>query len=199
MTEPLLRVGVVADTHVPDRVATLHPDLLAALRAARVERILHAGDISVPAVIAELSTIALVDMARGNRDWDFRSRKGWVNQLELAGVRVALMHGHGNWFNYVFDKFFYIAQGYRFSRYRTLLLRAARGAKVIVFGHTHHAENFWIKEQLIFNPGSAWRGFHSVANPSWGLLSFYTGGRVEANIYELPGYRVVKGEWVKIS
>jgi putative phosphoesterase len=186
----------VADTHIPDRVKTLHPGLLPALRAARPDFILHAGDVSTPGVLDILREIAPVEMARGNRDWFFQGKMGWVNQLELGGVRIALMHGHGSWLYYAIDKWFYLFQGYRFDRYRSILLKAAKNARVIVFGHTHHAENFWIGDQLIFNPGSASFGLGTAVKPGWGLLNIYPEGRVEGEIFKLNGYRAVKGEWV---
>ncbi len=186
----------MADTHIPDRVKSLHPELLPALRAAHPDIILHAGDVSTPPVLEILREIAPVEMARGNRDWSFRGKQGWVNHLEFAGVRVALMHGHGSWFHYIVDKWFYLTQGYRFERYRPILLKASRGARVIVYGHTHFAENFWIGDQYIFNPGSASFGLGKKVNPGWGMLKVYPAGRVEGEIFELRGYRAVRGEWV---
>ena len=185
----------MADTHIPDRVSGLHPALLPALQAARVERILHAGDISSRKVIEELAQIAPVDFVRGNRDWFNQRQTGRVVQLQFAGTPVALMHGHISWWHYIFDKFFYISQGYRFERYLPFLLRAGNGARVIVFGHTHHAENIWLDGKLLFNPGSAGFGFRRVHNPSWGLLQFYADGRVEGTICVLEGYSLENGDW----
>jgi putative phosphoesterase len=182
-------------------VKCLHPNLLSTLRAANLDCILHAGDISTKPVIAALGEVAPVEIARGNRDWSFREKNGWVNHLELGGVPVALMHGHGSWKNYLIDKVIYMLHGqeYRFERYQPVLLRAGKNARVIVFGHTHHAENFWIGNQLIFNPGSASFGFRQRVNPSWGILKIYPGGQVEGEILELKGYRPVKGEWIETS
>jgi predicted phosphodiesterase len=149
-------------------------------------------------VIAELAQIAPVDVARGNRDWSFH-KTAMVNHLRLAGVPVALMHGHISWVHYLLDKGFYIFQGYRFRRYLPFLLRAARDARVIVFGHTHHAENKWVQGRLFFNPGAAGVIYGTISGPSWGLLSFYPGGKVEGEIFTLQGYRLVKGEWIKGS
>lgn len=168
------------------------------MQAARPDVILHAGDIILPAVIAELEKIAPVEVARGNRDWAFPKAK-WVNQVELAGVRVALMHGHIGLLHYLADKFAYMAQGYRFERYRPYLLRASQGARVVVFGHTHHIENTWVEGQLLFNPGSAGLGFLNLYPPSWGLLSFFSDGNIMGEVFEMKGYRIVKGEWLRIS
>jgi uncharacterized protein len=162
-----------------------------------LDHILHAGDVSVPRVITRLREIAPVDVARGNRDFTLPLKIGWVTQLQFAGVRLALMHGHGNWIRYIFDKFYFIAQGYRLERYLPILMRDAGDARVVVFGHTHHSLNSLINGKLLFNPGSASFGFGKKANPSWGILNFYPNARVEGEIFELKGYRAVKGEWVQ--
>ncbi|MDO8970486.1 MAG: metallophosphoesterase family protein, partial [Saprospiraceae bacterium] len=96
---------------------TLHPGLLPALENAHLDHVLHAGDVSTWRVIELLREIAPVDVARGNRDLSLPREIGWVKHIQLAGVPVALMHGHGNWFRYFFDKIFYLSQGYRLERY----------------------------------------------------------------------------------
>jgi hypothetical protein len=194
--EPILRVGVVADTHIPDRARSLHPGLIPALRAAGVERILHAGDISIRSVIEELEQVAPVDLARGNRDWAFRDAR-WVTQLHLAGVPVALMHGHINWYHYLTDKWYYVRDGYRLERYMPRLAQAAGDARVIVFGHTHRSEIVRLDGRLFFNPGSAGFGFKRNLNPSWGLLKFFAGGRVEGEVFELSGYGLQDRAWAR--
>lgn len=193
--QPVLRVGVVADTHIPDRVKTFHPGLLQALEKARVDHILHAGDVSTQWVIERLREIAPVDAARGNRDFTLPWKVKWVSHLQFAGVPLALMHGHGNLFQYFLDKYFYLSQGYRLERYLPILMRDAKDARVIVFGHTHHRVNTHHQGVLLFNPGSASFGLEKGMNPSWGLLKFYADASVEAEIFELEGYRYVKGEW----
>jgi len=136
-------------------------------------------------------------MAPGNRDWSFHWRGSWVNRLELAGVSVALMHGHISWLNYIVDKWFYIFQGYRFERYKPALKRAGEGAKVIVFGHTHFPEIFWEEGQLLFNPGSAGFGCKRGQNPSWGMLEIFSDGKVTGKIVALKGFHLVKGQWIR--
>ena len=136
-------------------------------------------------------------MARGNRDWSIRSTGSWVNRLELGGVSVALMHGHISWLNYVVDKWFSLYQGYRFERYKPALKRAARGARVIVFGHTHSPEIVWEDGQLFFNPGSAGFGLSRGRNPSWGLLEIFADGKVTGKIIALKGFQLVNKQWIQ--
>ncbi len=183
---PWLRIGVVADTHVPDRVSRLHPGLLPALDAAGVDLILHAGDVCVPGVLAALGEIAPVWAARGNRDWAFYGRLPLRLRLDLAGMPVILSHGHGGWWPYLLDKWRYLWQGYEFTRYRNLLMHMAGTAKVIVFGHTHRCENRWHNGRLFFNPGSAGLYLpHSM--PTYGILNVYSSDQMTGQIFDLEG------------
>ena len=65
----MITLGVVADTHVPDRARQINPDLLRVLRQAQVQAILHAGDVCSQVVLDQLGQIAPVYAVRGNRDW----------------------------------------------------------------------------------------------------------------------------------
>ncbi len=191
----ILHVGVVADTHIPDRARELHPKLIPALQAAKVSLILHAGDISTPGVLEDLGRVAPVRAVRGNRDWSFGDSLPLVLRLELAGVPVALMHGHGGWWNYIKDKGRYIFEGYQFDRYRKMMVELAADARVIVFGHTHRIENVKMNGRMIFNPGSANSGFRSDVLPSIGVLHFFASGEVQGEILNLTGYRNREGIW----
>jgi putative phosphoesterase len=188
-------LGVVADTHVPDRCQELHPQLLPALKAAGVETIFHAGDISVSRVIVQLESIARVIAVRGNRDVVFRKSLPWTAQVEIAGVNVGLLHGHGSWGRYLWDKFRVFHEGYRLERYLPAIQNAAPGADVVIFGHTHYPENFWQNDCLVFNPGSACSGYRDRM-PSFGILRFYDDGKIKGDIQYLQGYRLEKRKWM---
>lgn len=193
-------LAVVSDTHVPDRVEGLHPNLLPALRAAAPARILHAGDISRPVVLRELERIAPTTAVGGNRDFTFFPPLSLTAALEVNGVRIALLHGHGGWRNYLVEKWQYMTTGYAFDRVRQNLMRYAPGAQVYVYGHTHHAEARRIDGVLFFNPGSA--SFRPALNPGWpsfGLLRVHPGGHVETEIVPLTGWRVENRRWVETA
>ncbi len=192
---PVLSVGVVADTHIPDRARALHPKLIPALKSAGVSLILHAGDISIPEVLSELGQVAPVKAVRGNRDWSFGNSLPLVLRLELAGIPVALMHGHGGWWHYIKDKGHYIFEGYQFDRYHKMVVESAADAKVLVYGHTHRAENVIIGERMIFNPGSANSLYRSDILPSIGFLHFFADGQVQGEILKLTGFKNREGIW----
>lgn len=197
---PIATIGVVTDTHIPDRVNNLHPALIPGLRSAGVELILHAGDISARCVLDELAQVAPVTAVQGNRDWLYRLELPKTVQFEVAGVTVGLTHGHGTWFTYWWDKFQFVILGYHFQRYRKVLEKSCPGARVVVYGHTHTAENRWENGVLYFNPGSASFSFRPEdARPTYGLLRFYPGGHVEAEILPLEGAKVVNGSWKALA
>jgi hypothetical protein len=193
--QPLLTVGVVADTHIPDRVGTLHPELIPTLKAAGVGHILHAGDICVPGVLDELRQVAPVTAARGNRDILLASLP-LVQNVTLEGVEIALMHGHGGLWFYLWDKWQFVFFGYKFKRYLWLLRHSSGTARVVVFGHTHRQENCWVDGKLLFNPGAAGMIYDDPFTPSIGLLRIYSGQQVEGEILPLNGYLVRGRQWV---
>lgn len=198
---PLLTVGVVGDTHVPDRAPSLPPGLLDGLRSAGVAHILHAGDVCSQRVLSELGEVAPVSAARGNRDFLFSPPLPMAVELEFAGVKVGLVHGHGGVVSYWQDKVAYVLQGYRMERYAHLAEKAVPHAQVLVYGHTHHPENRWLNGRLIFNAGAA-TGFRlgrENFHPSYGLLHFYAHGRVAGEICPLHNVELRSGVWVTRS
>ena len=58
------KIGLIADTHIPEARATLWPQVYEAF--AGVERILHGGDVHDLALLDELEKVAPVYCARGN-------------------------------------------------------------------------------------------------------------------------------------
>jgi putative phosphoesterase len=191
-----LTVGVIADTHIPDRVNALHPCLLPVLQKANVSRILHAGDISVGWVLKELREAAPVTAVRGNRDFVAGPLR-MVERLELGGVSIALMHGHGSLLSYLLDKWYYWRDGYRLKRYAVPLLRESSPARVTIFGHTHHTEAQWYGPRLLLNPGSASFGCRRIYPPTLALLHIFPGGDLRVEFVALRGWKIRGGAWMK--
>ncbi len=194
-TAALMTVGVIADTHIPDRVNALHPLILPTLRAAGVSHIMHAGDICAPEVLDALRVIAPVTAVRGNRDL-LAGPLQMVEEIAFGGIQVALMHGHGGWIPYLWDKVQFFLDGYRLERYLGRLIHTGNTASVVVFGHTHHPETLYRAEKLLFNPGSASFGAEPGFPPTIGLLRFFSGGKVTADIVPMKGYVVKNRKWI---
>ena len=177
-------IGVISDTHVPDRAPALHPRVLQVFRQAGVERILHDGDVMVPGVLDELARVAPVQAVRGNRDFFALRHLPTSLSLECEGVKIGLAHGHGSWDIYLKDKMDISLYGKRAGRYLQRMLLAFPEADVIVFGHLHVPGSLWLEGKLVFNPGSACCPWPKAHPPTVGLLHIQ-GGKAQGEIIEL--------------
>jgi uncharacterized protein len=133
-----MRVVVLADTHLrrswPNR--RLPEPAIAVLATAEV--ILHAGDITQAEHLEDLARHAPVHAVLGNNDPELIDVLPETVELELAGVRIGMIHDSGP------------ARG----RERRLHARFPE-AQVVVFGHSHTPWNTpGDAGQLLFNPGS---------------------------------------------
>lgn len=120
-------VGVISDTH-----GLLRPEALAALRGC--DRIVHAGDVGAPEVLAALRALAPVTAVRGNND-----RGAWAGALaESEAVEVA-----GRWLYVLHDL------------HALDLDPAAAGFAAVIAGHSHRPLIEERRGVLFVNPGSA--------------------------------------------
>ena len=111
-------LGVIADTHIPDRASKIPQRALDLLSGRGVTAILHAGDLCNRGTLNLMGEIAPVHAIRGNADLRLVGQLPWVLRLEFDGVKIGMAHGHGNWFRYIPDKVHYILNGPRkFSYY----------------------------------------------------------------------------------
>ncbi len=155
-----------------------------AFEQAGVELIIHAGDISTPGVLDQLGKIAPVQAVRGNRDWMLLRHLPSNLQIEIHGVSLAVAHGHGSLLDYIRDRLFYYAYGFKFERYLPRLLSSFPTSRIIIFGHVHRPHNRMINGQLLFNPGSA-HVPDPPYNPSAGIIQISSLGEVQAQIIQL--------------
>ncbi len=99
--------------------------------------VLHAGDVVHPAVLEALRERAPVHAVLGNNDHALRAHLPETLELDLAGVRVAMIHDSG------------VAAG-RGRR----MQRRVPAAHVVVFGHSHDPLIEQTDGPLLVNPGS---------------------------------------------
>jgi putative phosphoesterase len=166
----MITLGIIADTHVPDRRPGVHPHALDIFREVKVSAILHAGDVSVRRVLDQLQDIAPVHAVRGNRDWVKLSSLPLRQVLTFDGIRLGLVHGQGSLVEYFQDKVDYVLNGLDQERYKRRALATFPDVDVVIFGHMHIPVNEWVGRQLLFNPGSACCGDLHVYRPAVGLL-----------------------------
>ena len=175
--------GVVADTHVPDRVKNLPEQMLETFSKRNLDGILHAGDACNKGVVSTLEKIAPVTIVQGNRDFLFGLRPPLYEKMEVNGIKLVIAHGHRSLFHYLVDKIATIRHGYKFSRYYQQLHQDYPAADIIVFGHTHHQTARWVAGKLLFNPGVAYPCKYNNFEPQYGVLSITAGGLVQTQFF----------------
>jgi uncharacterized protein len=143
---------------------TLPPSVWPYLESA--DHILHAGDVSDPALLDELAALAPLSVVMGNVDGLDVRHWGAADEVvtDLGGVPIAMIHDSGP------------TKGRR-ARMR----KHFPGARVVVFGHSHMPMNEDDGDLLLFNPGSpTWK--RKAPFPSMGLL-WIEDGTVEGEIF----------------
>ncbi|MCX5703026.1 MAG: metallophosphoesterase, partial [Candidatus Omnitrophica bacterium] len=135
-----MRIGVISDTHIPDRAKEIPQKILAEFK--NVDMIVHAGDFAQLSVLNKLKSVCEnIKAVRGNMDPDEIKRELPEKEVFKVGpFKVALMHGYGAPNNLI-----------------ELLTSVFKDEKpdVIIFGHSHSALNEKRNGILFFNPGSA--------------------------------------------
>lgn len=166
MTGDPTTVGVVSDTH-----GLLRPEVLRLFRG--VDQILHAGDVGDPRILTDLATLAPLRAVWGNVDgWEVRREVEEDVELEVDGVRIAVVHGH------------------RIGDYGLLPDRYP-DARIVVHGHSHLPK---VERRdggrLVLNPGSA--GPKRFDKPvTAALLRILPDGELEVEVRDLES----GGDW----
>ena len=179
----MMRIGLIADTHIPEAGPELPPQVYQALHG--VDLILHAGDMHVIEVLDWLESIAPVVAVRGNGDhapsgYD-KYRPGVPldprvedrQLLQLEGMRVGLVHG------------FPLPEEVPWRTLDDMLdLHLGGPVDVIVCGDTHLARIDRYPGLLIVNPGSPTLPGQMRALGTVGILDI-DGRQAEASIVTL--------------
>jgi uncharacterized protein len=146
-----MRLGILSDTH--GHVELTRP-AVRMFESLDVHTVLHCGDIGSVAIV-ELFAAWPTHFVFGNCDYDhhqFAAAIGQAGQtchglfgdLELAGVRIALLHSHER------------------RRFRETINSGNYG--LVCYGHTHVAASDRHGGTLVVNPGAIYRADpHSVA------------------------------------
>lgn len=137
-----MRIGLIADTHMPGSLEELWPQAMAAFQD--VDCILHAGDLHTIDIIDQLSQLAPTYVSRGNGDAgliDDRIQDSWL--LELAGISIGIIHR--------------LPSPVRKSArdiFRYLDKHFEHRPQVLIYGHTHLEGLHQVEDLLCINPGS---------------------------------------------
>ncbi len=146
-----MRIGVISDTH--GHLELTRP-AVRMLESLEVEAVLHCGDIGSLAIV-EMFAPWPTHFVFGNCDYDTgalaagiekagQTCHGMFGDLELQGVRIALLHSHDH------------------RRFRQVVASGEYG--LVCYGHTHMAATDRHGETLVVNPGAIYRASpHSLA------------------------------------
>lgn len=152
-----MKIGVMSDSHGD----------LAAIRQG-VNQIpdadmwLHAGDCSQDAEYLRSLVTVPVLAAKGNCDGHTAAK---IDEfLEVEERKIWLTHGHRYGVKQGTQDLVEWGKDYEID--------------IIIYGHTHKADNRWCEGILLFNPGSSYGG-----QPSWGVLEIYN-GQISARIID---------------
>ncbi len=133
-------IGVVSDTHFPRFGRALPRALERGLRAAKVERILHLGDMTDLLAVPLFEAIAPFDAVAGNNDGEaIRARFGRRKIVRVEDVRIGMVHGDGK-------------RGTTMGR--AVAAFAGEPVDVILFGHSHRPLIARRDGIVVANPGS---------------------------------------------
>lgn len=149
-----MKIGVLSDTHIPERAAGLPARMVEDLKG--VDMIIHAGDLVEAGVLDALKTICPnVVAVWGNMDPEGVKKTLRQKEIIKAGkFKIAVTHGHGSPRNLLEA----VAEEFKNDR-----------PDIIIFGHSHAPVNETRNGILFFNPGSATDKVFSQFN-SYGII-----------------------------
>jgi putative phosphoesterase len=149
-----MKIGILADTHVPDLLPALPPRVLELLNG--VDIILHAGDVCDLAVLQRLEPIAQTFAVFGNRDSaEVKKFLQEKQRLEFGNRAIGLIHGHRAWAgNPLTSALHLLDRPRRLGTLYASVLREFSDVDVIVFGHSHEPYFKMHGSVLLFNPGA---------------------------------------------
>jgi uncharacterized protein len=149
------RIGVVADSHVGEYLDALPAGVLEALEGC--DLVLHAGDLSVPAVLDDLEAVAPVVAVRGDHDRLEGLGLPETAVIVAGGRRIGLTHGRRS---RLVDSSVITASvlagrdlGYRAGLHAALARRTGP-VDCLVYGHWHEPVAVRRGSTLFFSPGA---------------------------------------------
>ncbi len=150
-------IGLISDTHLPDRWRTLPAAIFGIF--ANVDLILHAGDVGKLYVLDELSQIAPVVAVHGNdEEPETVAAMPYHQLIHAGGHRIFMSHFHFP------DRQEELASRKIDAWHPKLQHRAdmgkEHGADIVVFGHSHVPMTFTVDDVLLINPGAIASGNH---------------------------------------
>ncbi len=155
-----MRICVLADTHMYVSLA-----LKAIKEMGTVDLFIHLGDCYADAEKIHENTGLPFKAVQGNKIWVEGVPE--TDFFEIEGVKFMATHGH------LFDLNVYDSPEYRQENLKEMAAIAKRnGVKVVLYGHDHKADKFYLDDILFFNPGEMTAGSYRC---TYGILEISEG------------------------
>ncbi|MCU0652376.1 MAG: metallophosphoesterase [Candidatus Omnitrophica bacterium] len=163
----MMRIGVISDTHIPDRASQIPAQILEDFK--NVDMVIHVGDLVDLVVLDQLRSVCKnVVAVWGNMDpYEVREQLTEKEIIKAGSHRIGVMHGFGSpgrLIEFLTEKF------------------KNDAVDIIIFGHSHLPCNEKRGDILFFNPGSPTDKIFSAVN-SYGMIE--VNDTVEAKIIEI--------------
>ncbi len=162
-----MKIGVIADTHIPVNADTIPKKVLEAFKG--VDIIIHAGDLVDLSVIDTLKNACKEVIAvAGNMDSQkIKTKLPEKKIIKIGNYKIGVMHGYGHP-NSLIEL--------------TTKIFKNDNVNIIIFGHSHTALNEKKGDILYFNPGSPTDTIFAAYN-SYGILEI--NDKIEGKIIKL--------------
>ena len=162
-----MKIGVISDTHIPNRAQGIPNKILESLK--KMDMIIHAGDLVELNILDTLKSICQnVKAVSGNMD-PIEVKKSLPEKqiISVGKYRIGLTHGNGSPASLI--------------EVVTDIFKNDK-VDVIIFGHSHSPINEKRGQILYFNPGSLSDTFFASFN-SYGIIEINE--EIKANIIKI--------------
>jgi len=145
MDKEELLIGVLSDTHIPDRTDKIPEIVIIDFKEKNVDYIFHLGDYTSYESYKKLTDTfgeGKIISVRGNMDFDSKLKNLPEKiELELFGYKILLLHGMGG-------------PNMIIKRLIKKLDLLNSDYNIVIFGHTHRPVNEKQNGILFLNPGT---------------------------------------------
>ncbi len=160
-----MRIFVISDTHVPERLRSLPDEIMERIMHGDV--LFHCGDFTSIKLFEILKKHPRFYGVLGNMDeFALRSAVPEKQIVEISGKKVGITHGSGS------------PSGLEQRVYSSF----EEKPDIILFGHSHNPYHKFLNNTLMFNPGSFTGGWNS--EPTYGEL-FIEGDKIWGEHHEI--------------
>jgi putative phosphoesterase len=172
MSKHVVKIGVIADTHVKS-IFDLPALLLRNLK--NLDMVIHLGDCETVEFIKDIDCICDFAGVAGNHDRnEMKTLLPEKMIIEINGKRLGLVHGHGCFLPFGL----HTGLKNRFSK---------DNVDAILFGHTHIIKQYRDGDTLFFNPGTT-AGRFPALRPSYGIITVNDAIHSEICYLDNPSY-----------